>query len=149
MLRRPYIVIIAALFSVSAAAASRVSPPLDREPPAPIYEVEQPERPGYIWAPGCWKWDGKRLVWGAGRWLAKRPGYTWVPDGWEQRADKWYYAQGYWEEDGSAVAETVDTPPPVDDVAEATPAKPKVKKKRAPKPIDYSDKRIWTRVIQH
>lgn len=146
------------LSSAGAQAAPRISEALDREPPAPLYEATPSERPGYVWTPGCWKWDGKRMVWSFGRWIAKRPGYDWVPDGWEKRADKWYFAEGYWQAN-----EWLETPepaaavqPPEEEDSSTSPApvvsaavKHKNLKKRTPKPIDYNDPKKWPRVIQH
>ena len=149
---------VGGLYSLSHSDASamplRSSKALDREPPAAVYEVSPPERHGFIWAPGCWKWDNKqRLVWSSGHWLAKRPGYVWVPDGWEQRADKWYFAEGYWENDGSVpvVVAEPDPLPPADEivetpatvVAKTASAKAKVKKHVVKPQLDYSDQTIW------
>jgi len=30
------------------------------EPPAPRYEVVPAARPGYLWAPGVWTWNGSK-----------------------------------------------------------------------------------------
>ena len=62
-------------------------------------EVERapPPRPGYIWAPGYWRWQGNRHVWTDGRWLRERPGYRWVPDRWEPHGRMYRLVQGHWE----------------------------------------------------
>lgn len=161
-MRRLTVLLMAVLVAAPAFAAPRISAPLDREPPEPIYEVTQPERPGYVWNPGVWKWDGKRMVWNSGNWIAKRPGYSWVPDGWEKRADKWYFAPGFWVADNVADA---PAPEPLDALSEAQgnsaePAAAPVKLKYVPKAVkkngaarkqqpDYSNKKIWTRYINH
>ena len=132
------------------AADSSSSPPIkmqngiDREPPAPIYEVEPPARPGYVWAPGCWTQSRGRLVWEPGSWIAEREDQTWVPCGWEKRADKWYYAKGYWEPNESADEEETVT----EEVAEPTPPNQKsrtktTKKHTVKKKADYSNQKIW------
>lgn len=158
---RFYVLALATLLSAGAfhsfsdysatATPIRSSKALDREPPEAVYEVSPTERPGYVWAPGCWKWNKERLVWGPGRWLPKRPGYNWVPDGWEQRADKWYFAEGYWESDGSEPAasettmqseENAEMLAPVAAPAKAGTVKAKVKKRKAKQP-NYSDTKIW------
>lgn len=153
-MRRIHLMLIAALLSVSATvqAAPRISQALDREPPAALYEATPSERPGYVWTPGCWKWDGKRMVWGFGRWISKRQGYDWVPDGWEKRADKWYFAEGYWQpnewleapESTVNAEEASDNSPPPPVVSAAV-----KNKKKHPKPIDYNDPKKWPRIIQH
>jgi len=71
-------------------------------PPARVEEVP-PSRPGFVWAPGYWDWDGTRYVWAAGRWMPVRPGYYWVPDHWEhhveERGAHWHFTPGRWERD--------------------------------------------------
>ena len=158
-MRRLMLFAAVCLAAAPAFAAPRVSMPVDREPPAPVYEVTPPERPGYLWNPGCWKWDGKRMVWDSGSWIAKRPGYSWIPDGWEKRADKWYFAPGYWQADnaaeavlsGEALHELPDAPSPTTESAPAVKLKyvPKAVRKHSRKQPDYSDKRVWTRYINH
>lgn len=48
-------------------------------PPPARMEVAPVARPGWIWAPGYWRWTGRRYVWIEGRWLAVRRGYQYVP----------------------------------------------------------------------
>ena len=72
-------------------------------PPPPPEEVYPPSRPGFVWAPGYWEWDGERHVRVPGHWMEVRQGYYWVPDGWEhhveQRGAHWHFAPGRWERD--------------------------------------------------
>lgn len=129
---------------------------IDQPPPAePVYEVTPGERPGYYYAPGYWRWDGKRHIWTPSRWIVDRPGYSWVPDGWEKHGTKWHFAKGYWidpatgEEYEEAVTASTSYDKP-DAAPSDTAAKSKTKKpaKRIRKP-DYSNKRIWPRVVHH
>ncbi len=71
-----------------------IAPPLP-----PVYVAPSP-RPGFVWAPGYWAWDGRSYLWVEGHWMKARPGYYWVPDGWEhhveERGEHWHYAPGHW-----------------------------------------------------
>ena len=69
-------------------------------PPAQVEVVPEP-RPGYVWAPGYWAWDGGRHVWREGHWIGARRGYHWVPDRWTEyqgpKSSRWHYNAGHWE----------------------------------------------------
>ena len=65
-------------------------------PPPPRVEVVPPPRPGYVWAPGYWRWHGHRYVWVRGYWLHGRHGRHWVPAHWVQNGPRWHYVPGYW-----------------------------------------------------
>lgn len=69
-------------------------------PPARVVVLPAP-RPGFIWAPGFWAWEGGSHVWVEGHWVEARPGYYWVPerweDHWEERGPHWHFAPGRWE----------------------------------------------------
>ena len=67
-------------------------------PPAPAVVAPPPPvpRPGYVWTPGYWAWDGYRHVWVEGQWIAPRPGYVWVEPYWERRGPNWYFVEGRW-----------------------------------------------------
>jgi len=72
--------LIIALFTVavlSAPAFARVNLNFDVEvvPPPARVEVVPAPRPGYVWAPGYWAWEGGRHVWRGGHWVVVRPGY--------------------------------------------------------------------------
>jgi hypothetical protein len=54
------------------------------QPPPPRYEIVPPSRAGYVWAPGYWRWNGRRHVWVGGSWMRARPGYRYVPPRWER-----------------------------------------------------------------
>jgi WXXGXW repeat (2 copies) len=67
-----------------------------RPPPERVLVVPAPRR-GYAWAPGYWRWNGRRHVWVEGRWVRERPGYHWVPAHWEERHNRWHFEDGHWE----------------------------------------------------
>jgi hypothetical protein len=70
---------------------------IDVRPPPPRVVVEPRARRGYVWAPGYWRWDGRRHVWADGRWLRERRGYRWQPAHWEERRGHWHFEDGHWE----------------------------------------------------
>lgn len=70
----------------------RIAPP---PPPAHVI-VESGPRVGYVWAPGYWRWNGRRHVWVEGHYVRARRGYVWVADAWDHRGDRWYYQRGHW-----------------------------------------------------
>lgn len=69
-------------------------------PPPPLrVEAVPPPRHGYVWAPGYWRWDGRRHVWIAGHWMVARAGYRWVPERWDDEGHHHYrFAAGHWEQ---------------------------------------------------
>ena len=66
-------------------------------PPAPRVVVVPPQRAGYVWAPGYWRWNGARYVWVDGRWVHERRGYRWVPEQWVAAGPRWHFVPGHWE----------------------------------------------------
>ncbi len=64
-------------------------------PPAPIVE-RVGVRPGYVWAPGYWRWDGYRYGWRGGYWVRGRVGYRYAPGGWGACGPHWCYRGGRW-----------------------------------------------------
>ena len=84
---------------VALPAAAQVSVNIEiGVPPPPLrYEVVPAPRPGYIWAPGYWQWEGQRHVWASGRWVAAQPGSYWVADSWEPRNGRHHFKPGHWE----------------------------------------------------
>ncbi|OOG61540.1 hypothetical protein B0E46_16360 [Rhodanobacter sp. B04] len=67
------------------------------QPPPPMFVENVVERrPGFIWAHGYWRWDGRRYVAERGHWEPVRPGYHYVHPHWEQRRDGWHWRVGVW-----------------------------------------------------
>lgn len=73
-------------------------------PPAPIFETVPVPRPGYVWAPGYWRWEHDRHVWSAGHYMEARRGAYWVADRWAPHYDGghdgWRHEAGHWDHDG-------------------------------------------------
>jgi len=65
-------------------------------PPAPRVLVAPPPRPGWVWAPGFWRWDGYRHVWVDGHWMHERRGFHWVPEAWIPRHGRYHFVPGHW-----------------------------------------------------
>jgi hypothetical protein len=66
------------------------------QPPPPMFVENVAPRPGYIWANGYWRWDGRRYVAARGHWEPARPGYHYVHPHWEQGRDGWHWRAGVW-----------------------------------------------------
>lgn len=63
----------------------------------PVWVVQNVEtRPGYVWARGYWRWDGRHYVAVRGHWESARAGYRYVHPHWEQRRDGWHWRAGVW-----------------------------------------------------
>lgn len=77
-------------------AEARVDLEINVGPPAPRVLVAPPPRPGYVYAPGYWQWQGHEHVWMEGRWIAEHPGRHWVPDHWVQHGPNWRFVEGHW-----------------------------------------------------
>lgn len=78
-----------------AQARSVVELSVQTAPPPPRFE-RVVVRPGYVWAPGYWHWNGHRHVWVAGRYVVERPGYVYVGPRWEHRGPGYRFHEGYW-----------------------------------------------------
>ena len=79
------------------ASQARVGIYVDVAPPVAVVETPGPvPQPGYIWAPGYYRWYNGAHVWVPGRYIAGRPGHHWVPDHWEQRGPHYHYVRGRW-----------------------------------------------------
>lgn len=52
-----------------------VTPP--PPPPMPHEEVVVEVRPGYVWMPGYWNWDGYQYIWFAGAWRPEHGPHHW------------------------------------------------------------------------
>jgi WXXGXW repeat (2 copies) len=78
-------------------ARAGVSLDIDVAPPAPRVMVAPPPRPGFVYAPGYWRWNGRAHVWHEGYWVRERRGYHYVPDAWVARGPHYRYQRGHWE----------------------------------------------------
>ncbi len=95
----PAIVAPAIVSPAAAQASMNLGISIGTPPPAPVYEAVPAPRPGYIWAPGFWRWEHERHVWVPGRWMEARRGYHWVPDRWDHDHDGWRQREGHWDRD--------------------------------------------------
>jgi hypothetical protein len=89
----------AALAPLASQAAVAVGVDINIGPPAQRVIVAPAPRPGYVYAPGYWQWNGHRHVWIDGRYLHARDGYHWRADHWVQRGPNWHYEPGHWSPD--------------------------------------------------
>ena len=67
-------------------------------PPPPRYEAVPRARPGYVWAPGYWNWDGHKHVWSDGHWERERSGYIYESAEWHQHNGQWKLNKGGWKQ---------------------------------------------------
>ena len=68
-------------------------------------------RPGFVWSPGYWNWNGRRHVWVGGSWMRERPGYVYHRPEWVQRGERWQMRRGGWDRDGDGVPNRYDRRP--------------------------------------
>lgn len=78
-------------------------------PPPPRYEVVPAGRPGYLWAPGFWSWDGRRHVWQEGHWERARQGEIYVRPEWVRVDNGWRLREGGWRRDAQPRHESRDS----------------------------------------
>ncbi|HLI17690.1 MAG TPA: hypothetical protein VKV22_05380 [Rhodanobacteraceae bacterium] len=83
-------------FAPTASAQVSLDISVGRPPPPPRFERPPPPRPGYVWAPGYWNWNGGSYVWVRGSWHRDRPGYIYYGPRWVHRGNRWVYHQPYW-----------------------------------------------------
>ena len=93
----------ASILCAAPAALARVdvSVVIGVPPPAVVVETVPAPRPGYVYAPGYWGWNGDRHVWIRGRPIVERPGYVWVAERWEPVDGRYRFVPGYWEQERS------------------------------------------------
>ena len=89
--------IAAAAASLPAVGQVNFSIDIGTPPPPPRVVTAPPPRPGFVWVPGYWRWDGRRHVWTDGHWVAARPGYRYVPERWAEHDRRWRFEPGRWE----------------------------------------------------
>jgi len=96
-------IVIGAMLAIGATAipvagrAARLDIDIQVAPPPDRVERVPAPRPGYIWAPGYYRWDHGHHVWSGGRWMHERRGHHWVPSRWEHRGDRWHFEEGRWD----------------------------------------------------
>jgi WXXGXW repeat (2 copies) len=78
-------------------AFSAVGIEIEVAPPAPRVVEVPPPRPGFVWAPGYYRWDGHQHVWVDGRFIRERRGSHWVPEHWNEHHGRYHFEPGHWE----------------------------------------------------
>jgi hypothetical protein len=68
-------------------------------PPPPRYEAVPVVRPGWIWEPGYWNWNGRRYVWVGGHRVRAHRGQHWTPHRWVEDHGRWRMDRGHWDRD--------------------------------------------------
>jgi hypothetical protein len=82
---------------VSLPTTARTFVEIQVAPPPPQVEVVPPPRLNYQWAPGYWRWNGRRHVWIRGVWVPVRRGFHWEPAVWVQGpSGRWHLVPGHW-----------------------------------------------------
>jgi hypothetical protein len=107
--------------------ASRATPVVAQQPPAPIQEVppdQKPDDPNAVWIPGYWAWDNDQsnFIWISGIWRVPPPGMQWTPGYWAQADNGSQWVPGFWSATDQAQANLLPEPP--DPVNEAPPPQP-------------------------
>lgn len=68
-------------------------------PPAPRIEAVV-ARPGQVWTPGYWNWEGNHYVWTGGAYVRAHPGWNWIRAQWAQGPNGgWHLQQGHWQQE--------------------------------------------------
>lgn len=89
--------IAASAAMVSLPATARAFVEIEVAPPPPRVEVVPPPRANYVWAPGYWRWNGRRHVWINGVWVPARRGFHWEPAAWVQAPNgRWHLVPAHW-----------------------------------------------------
>jgi hypothetical protein len=88
---------LTAVFSpASAAIAVNLSVGI-APPPLLVYAQPPIPRPGYLWMPGYWAWNGTAYYWVPGVWvLPPRAGLLWTPPWWGWVDGVYVWHAGYW-----------------------------------------------------
>jgi hypothetical protein len=82
--------------TVYASSALALDIIIDVAPPPVKVEVIQ-QRPGFIWAPGYWRWDGHTHVWVGGHLEKDRPGHHWIKAEWVEEHGRHRFVEGHWD----------------------------------------------------
>jgi hypothetical protein len=105
--------------------------------PPPVRVERVPEmRPGHVWAPGYWGWNGGTHVWYGGHWEGERPGYRYVPAAWVFVGNEWVFNDAYWQ----PYAPVIVQPAPI--VVQQAPPQYVEQPQAAPAPPNL-DPRFW------
>jgi len=91
--------LFAALPAEQAQAQASFDLRIGTPPPPPRVVEAPPPRAGYAWAPGYWRWNGRRHVWVDGYWIRERRGYHYVGPRWDPDRDRYRFHGGHWEHD--------------------------------------------------
>lgn len=86
----------AAFLPMQSMAQVNLSVVIGNAPPPPRFESVPQPRPGHVWAPGYWNWDGQRHVWIAGQWQPERGGYRYQRAEWVRDGGGWRLDRGGW-----------------------------------------------------
>ena len=89
----------AAVALPAGAQARAVELEVDVAPPAARVEVAPAPRPGFVYAPGYWQYDGKQYTWTEGRFIADREGHRYVVPAYEPRGQRWVFRAGHWDDE--------------------------------------------------
>jgi WXXGXW repeat (2 copies) len=90
-------VVATMLIGSAAPAFSDVGIDIAIAPPPPRVIVEPAHRPGFVWAPGYYRWDGHRHVWVDGHFIRERRGSHWVPEHWDEHHGRYHFVPGHWD----------------------------------------------------
>ncbi len=79
----------------------KASPPIEKQPPAPIQEEPPDQKPAgqnVQWIPGYWSWDVSRndFIWVSGIWREPPPNSQWVPGYWHDVDGGHQWVAGTW-----------------------------------------------------
>jgi hypothetical protein len=86
-----------AVWPLSASAQISLDVVIGTAPPPARVEVVPAPRPGYVWAPGYWSWDGHRHVWSKGHWEAEHGDQHFVAAKWVHTPGGWRLVPAHWE----------------------------------------------------
>jgi hypothetical protein len=85
---------LAALAGTPAYAQTEII--IQQAPPPMRAEPIPPERSGYAWDRGHWRWDGRAYAWMPGHWQPVRRNAHWRPGHWVARGPNWFWMEGRW-----------------------------------------------------
>jgi hypothetical protein len=96
------------------------SPPVERQPPAPIDEAPpdaKPDNPAATWVPGYWSWDAESSnhIWVSGSWRVPPPGHRWIPGYWSEGDGNYQWVSGFWQPEEVEDVAYLPAPPPYRD----------------------------------